>query len=71
MREEYEISKVHNNFLIPVGATGYMAKELWAELNNIGDINISPSPDDMLKLGNSNLSLDELHDEIMKIICNL
>jgi hypothetical protein len=29
MLEEYEISKKKNNIVLPVGATGYMAKELW------------------------------------------
>ena len=28
MRSEYEISKRQGNFLIPIGRTGYMSKEL-------------------------------------------
>jgi len=33
MREEYEIAKQKGLFLLPIGATGYMAKELWDEVN--------------------------------------
>ena len=29
MQEEYDLSKSHGNFLIPVGATGYKTKDLW------------------------------------------
>ncbi|MER1707847.1 SIR2 family protein [Proteus mirabilis] len=34
MREEYEIAKKQGLLLLPVGSTGYMAEELWAELNS-------------------------------------
>ena len=55
MREEYDISKRHDNFLIPVGATGDMALKLWNdqmnELSSSHIINkLSPSVDDMKKL---------------------
>lgn len=31
MQEEYDLSKNHGNFLIPVGATGYKTKDLWTQ----------------------------------------
>jgi hypothetical protein len=34
MREEFEIAKAENLFLIPVGITGYMAEELWKEVDS-------------------------------------
>ena len=35
---EFEIAKQNNLLLIPVGATGYVAKELWQEIID----NLSP-----------------------------
>jgi hypothetical protein len=32
MREEFEIAKSKGLFLLPIGTTGYMAKELWEEV---------------------------------------
>lgn len=34
MREEFEIAKNNNLLLIPIGATGYMANELWQEVKD-------------------------------------
>ncbi|MBS9987704.1 SIR2 family protein [Vibrio alginolyticus] len=31
MREEYEISKQKKNIIVPIGATGFMARKLWEE----------------------------------------
>jgi Sir2- and TIR-associating SLOG family/SIR2-like domain len=37
VREEFEIAKRMHRFVIPVAATGYVAKEIWAEV--ISDVN--------------------------------
>ena len=71
MRQEYEISKTNGNFLIPVGATGYMSKKLWDKQNASFDASSSPIPDDMAYIGNSSKSLKELHDKIMEILDKL
>lgn len=71
MREEYEISKANGNFLIPIGATGYMSKELWDEQNTSFDVSSSPIPDDMVYISDSSKSLKELHDKIMEILDKL
>lgn len=34
MREEFEIAKKHKLTIIPVAATGYMAKEIWADISS-------------------------------------
>jgi hypothetical protein len=34
MREEFEIAKSKGVFLLPIGATGYVAKTLWEEVKN-------------------------------------
>lgn len=71
VRQEYEISKKNGNFLIPVGATGYMAKELWDE--QIIDISsrstIYNDYIDLLKaLGDNSLSLSELREKIIYLL---
>ncbi len=68
MREEYEISKDNGNLLIPVGATGYMSEELWKEQMEGNPDDMQFNMEDMLLLGNSELSLDELHDNIIRIL---
>lgn len=69
---EYNISKEHDNFLIPVGATGYMAKDLCErQLREKSNDNYSPTKDELTKLNDDNLTLDELHEIIMNIIIKL
>ena len=34
MKSEYEIAVEKHNLIIPVGCTGYMAKELWIDIKN-------------------------------------
>lgn len=71
VRKEYEISKENGNFLIPVGATGYMSKELWDELINdinSGNIIYDGYKDLLLELGDSSLSLNELHKKIISLL---
>lgn len=72
MREEFEIAKEKGLFLLPVGATGYMAKELWQEVN--AEFNtLYPDADRRVKtlfekLGDENVSLAQLHRRVMDII---
>lgn len=73
MREEFEISKTHGNFLIPVGATDFMSKELWSEVFN--EIKAGGSFEEYLpyidafkNLGDGSLPLDKLHDAVMWLL---
>lgn len=43
MQEEYDLSKNHGNFLIPVGATGYKTKDLWTQQMSAHDNSFSPT----------------------------
>ena len=71
MREEYEIAKSKGLFLIPVGATGYMAEERWNEKNSEIQ-NCAETSDEMKKLfsdiGNSKAKSEELIESVIKII---
>lgn len=72
MQEEYDISKQHGNFLIPVGATGDMAQKLWDnQMNELSSSHIinkwSPSVDDMNNLKNTK-SLNDLLGVIINIV---
>lgn len=71
MREEYEIAKSKGLFLIPVGATGYMAEELWSEMNSEIQ-SCTETSDEMKKLfadiGNSEAKSEELIESVIKII---
>lgn len=33
MKSEYQIAKEKNNLIVPIGCTGYVAKEIWHEVN--------------------------------------
>ncbi|MFT7387661.1 MAG: hypothetical protein ACI8VC_000902 [Candidatus Endobugula sp.] len=71
MREEYEIAKNKGLFLIPIGATGYMAEQLWEERNteiqNSTDVSIKMKQI-FSKLGDSDIKAEELIDSVTKII---
>ncbi|WP_455542935.1 SIR2 family protein [Intestinibacter sp.] len=59
VRLEFEIAKKRNNVLVPIGATGYMAEQLWEEVyNNLEEY--YPNADDKLK--DLFLSLNEYTD---------
>ncbi len=75
MREEFEIAKEKGLFLLPIGATGYMAKELWEEVNkNFDELNGNVS-DGVKKLfaslGDENLTFDEMFENVIKILTEL
>lgn len=71
MREEYEIAKSKGLFLIPVGATGYMAEELWNERNTEMQNSTDVSKDMkqlFSNLGDSKAKPEELIETVTKII---
>lgn len=71
VRNEYDISKANDSFLIPVGATGSMAEELWneviAEISAGGSI-YEPYNDYFKVLGEKGAPLDKLHTTIMDLL---
>lgn len=72
MREEFEIAREKQLFLLPIGATGYMAKELWDEVNSdFEKYNGSASKsvrERFSKLGDDTLVFDEILSNIMIIL---
>lgn len=71
MREEYTIAKDRGLFLMPVGATGYMAEELWEEVNASIQSDSSISDEikvQFAKLGDKSVALDNLIDAVVKIL---
>lgn len=69
---EYNISKENGNILIPVGATGYMAKDLCdRQIQDANDTNCLPTKEELIELNNDGLDLKELHNLIMNIIIKL
>jgi len=62
VRSEYEISLEQNSIVIPVGATGFISKELWNE--TLSKYSIIFNSEDNIelykKLGDNNLEPDEL-----------
>ncbi|HCN95368.1 MAG TPA: hypothetical protein DIT59_01735, partial [Leclercia sp.] len=71
MREEFDIAKDKGLFLMPIGATGYMAQQLWSEQN--AEIQNDPSISVEMKkyfakLGDTTITTDEIIDLVMDII---
>lgn len=73
MQEEYDISKEQGNFLIPIGRTGYMSKELWTILmEEIKDkSSFKCYHEDLQDIGDESKSLDEIIELVVKIIKNI
>ena len=71
MREEYEIAKNKGLFVIPIGATGYMAEQLWEEQNSEiqKNTNISEEMKQLFKkLGDRKVKTEDLIDLVIQII---
>lgn len=72
MREEFEIAKSKGLFLLPIGATGYIAKELWNEVNeNFEEYNGAVSSEIKEKfslLGKEKLTFEEMYEHVMHIL---
>ena len=73
MRAEFDISKKQGNFLIPVGRTGYMSKELWKEyMDEISSREeLMRYKQSFQKIGDESILLNELINEILTIIQNI
>lgn len=71
MWEEYEISKSKNNIVIPVGATGYVARDIWEkEVSIFKEENVKDDIfyDLFIKLGDEKSSPDEILSNTLRII---
>ena len=71
MREEYIIAKTKGLFMIPIGATGYMAEKIWVEVN--ADIQGNANISDRFKyyfdrIGDKSAATDELIDAVLNIL---
>jgi len=75
MREEFEIAREKGLFLLPIGATGYMAKELWDEVNSDFEAFNGTAPhkikDYFVALGDENISFKDMFENVMKILTEL
>lgn len=73
-RNEYEISEANGNFLIPVGATGSMAEELYNEQMAVMGAG-STKYDDYIgyfeKLGDKTLGLGDLKNVILELLMKI
>lgn len=72
LREEFEIAKALGTFLLPVGATGYMAQELWRETLTDFDEKKYPRGTEIREklklLGDTSVALSEIKQYVMDII---
>jgi Sir2- and TIR-associating SLOG family/SIR2-like domain len=72
MREEFAIAKKKGLFLLPVGATGYMAEKLWKEVIAFFDESSyrnGPAIKRVLQeLGDSTLTLERIRECVMDIL---
>ncbi|MEZ9310896.1 SIR2 family protein [Vibrio sp. 10N.286.49.F3] len=71
MLEEYEISKKKNNIILPIGATGYMAKKIWEK--EYQSLSAAENTDDnfltlFFELGDETKSPEQILVVIQKII---
>jgi len=75
MRSEFEIAKENGLFLLPVGKTGYVAKELWDEVKKKFDDlypNLDPRiKDQFMLLGNDVHDLSQLRTDLMALLAML
>jgi hypothetical protein len=71
VRTEYELSRDNGNFLIPVGATGSMARALYDEQMaeiHAGGTQYDAYQDLFRDLGDETLTLDELRKKILDLL---
>ena len=72
MREEFEIAKAEGLFLLPVGATGSMAKELWDEVSTSFDeyngLHNEEIKEKFNLLGSVGMDLNSIHEHILAIL---
>jgi hypothetical protein len=72
VKAEFEIAKNQKTLLIPIGATGFVAEELWYEiLKNYNEYFGSDKGNELFKeLGNKKNSPDQLIDLVLKFLKN-
>ena len=75
VRKEFEIAKEQGLKLIPVGATGYISKQLWEEVNNAYGV-FYPSQTAAFRnnfdiIGNPKSTADQIRNAIMDMIKEL
>lgn len=69
MREEFEIAKKQGLVILPIGATGFMAEELWnEEMQNFTDQTNQEFVSLYKELGDKSKSYEQLSTSIMQII---
>lgn len=72
VQREFEIAVDSGLQVVPVGATGYMAQELWKEVSaNLDKYYPQHSKefaDNFAEIGNSNLELDSLLESVIKLL---
>ena len=72
MREEFNLALKHRVFPLPVGATGYVSRDLWEEVIariRSGELQVSPEVDALIhELGDETKSLDELMVLVLKLV---
>ncbi len=72
MKEEFEIAKAEGLILLPVGATGSMAKELWDEVSGSFDdyngLHNELITEKFELLGTVGMDLNSVHEHIMAIL---
>lgn len=75
MREEFEIARDKGLFLLPIGATGYMARELWDEVNSdfeaFNGRSSQKIKDNFVTLGDENISFQDMFENLMQILTEL
>ncbi|MDA1571333.1 hypothetical protein PDK93_35680, partial [Bacillus cereus] len=72
VQSEFNISFEQNNYVVPVGATGYIAKDLWNKVNEEFET-YYPGADARMKklfgeLNNEALSIEELINTIIEFV---
>lgn len=72
VQSEFDISFEQNNYVVPVGATGYIAKDLWNKVNEEFEM-YYPDADARMKrlfeeLNNETLSIEELISTILEFV---
>lgn len=72
MRKEFDIAKEKGLFLLPIGTTGYMAQELWVEVNKDFE-ELFPTANRHIRekfstLGKAGYDLDDLRSKVMDIL---
>ncbi|MDA2639044.1 SIR2 family protein [Bacillus cereus] len=72
VQSEFNISFEQNNYVVPVGATGYIAKDLWNKVNEEFETNYPGAGARMKKLfgelNNEALSIEELINTIIEFV---